>query len=71
MLTACVGHSAFERDCDSIDFVTACAASIPIVSSHAGRTFTDIIITLRLRSSATSVRSISDAILVPGFRIFA
>jgi hypothetical protein len=31
------------------------------VSSHAGRTFTDIIVTLQLRSSA--VRSISDAIL--------
>jgi hypothetical protein len=31
MLTACVGHSAFERNCDSLDFVTASAASIPIV----------------------------------------
>jgi hypothetical protein len=31
MLTVCVGHSAFERDCDSFGFVTACAASIPIV----------------------------------------
>jgi hypothetical protein len=31
MLAACVGHSAFERDCDSFEFVTACAASVPIV----------------------------------------
>jgi hypothetical protein len=31
MLTACVEHSAFERDCDSFDIVTTCAASIPIV----------------------------------------
>jgi hypothetical protein len=59
-------HSVF--DCDSFDLVFDFAASIPILSSHADRTFTDIIVTVRLRLSA--VRSILDAILAFGSRLF-
>jgi hypothetical protein len=54
-------HSVF--DCDSFDLVFDFAASIPILSSHAGRTFTDIIVILRIPSSA--LRSISDSLLIP------
>jgi hypothetical protein len=39
-------HSVF--DCDSLDLVIDFAAPIPILSSHAGRTFTGIIVTLRV-----------------------
>jgi hypothetical protein len=62
MLTACIGRSIF--DCDSL-ISSLTAASIPILSSHAGRTFTDIIVTLRLRSSA--LRSIPDTISAVDF----
>jgi hypothetical protein len=66
MLTACVGHLVF--DCDSVDLVVGFAALIPMLFSHGGRTFMDIIVTLRLRSSA--LRWISDAILAFSFRPF-
>jgi hypothetical protein len=56
MLTACIGHWALGFRLRFFDLIVDFAASIPILSSHADRTFTDIIVTLRLRSSA--VRSI-------------
>jgi hypothetical protein len=68
LLTACVSHSV------SIALAIPLILSPPVqlqfqsLSSHAGRTFTDIIVTLRVPWSALSW--ISDAILAFGFRPF-
>jgi hypothetical protein len=45
-------HWAFGVRLLFLDLIVDFAASIPILSSHADRTLTDIIVILRLRSSA-------------------
>jgi hypothetical protein len=53
-------HSTFGFRLQFFDLVVDFAASVPILSSHAGRTFMVIIVTLRVPSPA--LRLISDAI---------